>query len=469
MTTTRSDLPRVGSPSFTPLLIRYLLSHPALHGWSINPSLFSILLLALITRKGGVVIDVSPRDVTTSVNVVQSMVESIFGIRTHTLALYDDSTLDDLSQSLSRSVSISDGASNTLACRALHVSASEGQNGKADGAEKLEVLIVTGLEHANSPVKIKLCDILTKKRLQIRPAMGGGGDHTETRVEDLIVGEIVEVEYDPLVIWIREEGSEVPSWVIDHLILGCQLDSLNIELPPSELEEDQTGIIPSSYISTLKSLLPYVHIHAPLQIHISNLLSAVSSHPSLRTSLTGKAVRAFPELIRAHRLLSGDFKVPQAFLNPAGSGHEVEKEKEKKGLGGGIGGVDTWNQLAGEQPTLGSFAKNATAAAAAAEEAGAGGRGEGGRGDEEGDIEDPYCAPSNVQGVWKVFAAHRCKLRTEREEVMYLIKGSAGSAFASEGGSGRGVRGDKLENADRNVREKRRGVDTILEEITRTV
>ena len=53
-----AQLPQPGTPSFTPLLLRTLLSAPSLHGWTFDPNLFSVLLLALIVKKGGVIVDV---------------------------------------------------------------------------------------------------------------------------------------------------------------------------------------------------------------------------------------------------------------------------------------------------------------------------------------------------------------------------------------------------------------------------
>jgi hypothetical protein len=48
-----------------------------------------------------------------------------------------------------------------------------------------------------------------------------------------------------------------------------------------------------------------VHIHPPLAIHLSNLQSATSHHPRLKTTLTARSQLAFSALIKAHRVLEG--------------------------------------------------------------------------------------------------------------------------------------------------------------------
>jgi len=51
-------LPTPGTPSFLPLLIDHLLTSPQLRGWNFDPTLLSALLIALIVRRGGVIVDV---------------------------------------------------------------------------------------------------------------------------------------------------------------------------------------------------------------------------------------------------------------------------------------------------------------------------------------------------------------------------------------------------------------------------
>ncbi|WVQ67195.1 uncharacterized protein L199_005390 [Kwoniella botswanensis] len=417
------DLPQIGSPSFTPLLLRYVLAHPSLDGWPINPSLFSVIILAMIVRKGGVVVDTNKRDVDVLVNAVHHMIRLIFDLRVYHLSLDEHSGLEDVVNHLSHQTS---QPNRTMLDRGYDNERQPGRQIDNEDADEMEVLVITGLESARSPVKVKLAGIMTKKRIRVPSSQKNDED---------VTGDGLERKSDPLIIWVREEGKEVPSWMIDHFMLGLNIDSDDIEPPPSDLDYPPSGegILPNTYINQLASLLPYVHIHAPLKIHMSNLLSAVSSHPGLRTAMTGRSTRCFGEYVKAHRLLSGSFTVPYAFFESSSTqnGYE-EKSLKGTGLGGGIGGVDTWAEMAGEEPSLSKFVSET-----------------------EGVVDDVYCTPANVEGVWKVFVGHRCRSREEREEVMYLIKGSAVDGNADETKKKKGG--------------KRRGVDRILDEILRTV
>ncbi|KAK6909618.1 hypothetical protein L486_00734 [Kwoniella mangroviensis CBS 10435] len=417
------DLPQIGSPSFTPLLLRYVLAHPSLGGWPINPSLFSVLLLAMIVRKGGAVIDTGKRDVDNLVRVIQHMIKLIFDLRVYHLSLDEHSGLEHLENNLSHQVSKPNSPLLDRKYEDDERSHKQAQRHK-ETEDEIEVLVITGLENASSPVRVKLAEIMTKKRIRVSHGQKNEGD---------VTGDGSERKFNPLIIWVRVEGKEVPSWMIDHFMLGLNIDSEEIEPPPSDLNYPPSGegILPKTYINQLASLLPFVHTHAPLKIHMSNLLSAVSSHPGLRTAMTGRSTRRFGEYIQAHRLLSGSFTVPYTFLENSSTQHRDGEDSMKgKGLGGGIGGVDTWAEMAGEEPSLTKFASET-----------------------EGDVEDVYCTPANVEGVWKVFVGHRCRRREEREEVMWLIKGSA-------------VDGDET-----SMRKSgnRRGSDKILDEILRTV
>lgn len=69
-------------------------------------------------------------------------------------------------------------------------------------------------------------------------------------------------------------------------------------------------------------------------------------------------------------------------------------------------------------------------------------RGDCGRGEEQ--LEDWYATPSNVQGVWKVCMIHRVRKRQDREEVMWLMKGSASGAVKKSRRRGVGMILDDL-------------------------
>ncbi|WRT70408.1 uncharacterized protein IL334_007406 [Kwoniella shivajii] len=414
-----SELPNLGSPSFTPLLLRYVSSHLGSRGWSINPSLFSILLLALIVRRGGIVIDVTKMDIVNVERMITAMVKSIFGLHVHYLSIHEDLEPEELVDMLmhppiTHLSSLPDTPGDTPPPPNAY-------KWREEQIERPEVLIITGLEKASSPVRVKLGDIMVKKKIDI--PSDSQKDVSLAEVDHVNMTKS-EKKFDPLVIWIREEGEEIPSFLIDQFMLGITLEPENNGLPPSDI--DGSGIIPFDYINTLTSLLPYVHIHPPLQVHISNLLSAISSHPSLKSVITGKATRSFPEYIKAHRLLSGSFEIPSSF-QVVSSISDEDRLKDTKGLGGGVGGVDTWASLAGEQPSLSTLSS-------------------------DHDIEDPFATPNNVEGIWRVFMKHRCRKRHETEEVMWLIKGSATENKMPKRKNGKG-----------------RGVDKILDEIIRTV
>lgn len=67
------SLPAPGSPSFSFLLLQHVLSHPALKGWVVNPPLFSTILLILIVKNGGLIIDVDDYKSDRVVEVVRAV------------------------------------------------------------------------------------------------------------------------------------------------------------------------------------------------------------------------------------------------------------------------------------------------------------------------------------------------------------------------------------------------------------
>ncbi|WVQ71540.1 hypothetical protein IAR50_001079 [Cryptococcus sp. DSM 104548] len=422
---TNPALPVPGDDDFPRRLLHYLAAHPHLRSWALSPPLLSIILLVLIARQGGLVVDVEDEGRDKLVHIICAMMESIFGMTVRTLSLSAATGTEELPWSLFRdhhnprhtpshqSTQSSDtplrpklGARTSTDLEAnghLH------HNLPKDHLDIPQVLIVTGLESATSPVQMKLCGYLTKKRVEAR-----------VEEEDRVWA------FEPVVVWVRREGAEVPWWVTDHFMCGTTVDPFAMDKPPRDLHPG--ALIPQPYLRTLSLLLPYTHIHASVSMHISNLLSAITTHPSLHSAITSRAVRAFPTYVRAHRLLFGDFTLPPMFevkLHERHSGQGLEA-KSKKGLGGGAGGVDSWNLLAGEEPDVNGLRQE---------------------GDEE-ELDGWYVTPANVQGVWDVFMAHRVKKRREREEVMWLIKGAAhGGRRSAPGGS----------------------VDDILNEIIRTI
>jgi hypothetical protein len=50
-------LPQPGVPGFAPALVAAVSSSPLLRGWPVDGTLTAVLLLALMTRRGGVLLD----------------------------------------------------------------------------------------------------------------------------------------------------------------------------------------------------------------------------------------------------------------------------------------------------------------------------------------------------------------------------------------------------------------------------
>lgn len=67
------SLPAPGSPGFSALLFRHVLDHPALKDWAVNPSLFSTILLTLIAKNGGLIIDIDDYKSDKIVGVVRTV------------------------------------------------------------------------------------------------------------------------------------------------------------------------------------------------------------------------------------------------------------------------------------------------------------------------------------------------------------------------------------------------------------
>jgi hypothetical protein len=131
----------------------------------------------------------------------------------------------------------------------------------------------------------------------------------------------------------------------------------------------------SQYVSSLHEQSLEIHIHPPLSLHISNLLSATSHHPRLRTHLTARAQLAFPALIKAHRVL-------------------------------------------------------------------------------EGSAPAPYATADNADAIYLMLVRHRVSLRAKRQEILWLLQGSAA---------------DALDHGHDDPKHERRKTDTILAGILSTV
>ncbi|WVN85242.1 uncharacterized protein L203_100387 [Cryptococcus depauperatus CBS 7841] len=406
-------LPDPGAAGFTPLLLKHVQQHPNLKGWSVNPSLFSILLLVLIVNKGGLIVDVEEYGRNEILQVVQAMVQSIFGLSTGYISLGRSTHTEELPWKLfrhdplifSRGPRHSPKLAHTPSRRTATVkgwnqrfadSETETSYHNLDQArlDLPDVLIVTGLENAPSTVQMKINEYLRKKQIEVWIDPVGEDGERRTRTW----------RFNPLIIWIRQKTTKVPCWVIDHFGCNTSLHPSVISLPPRDLRLG--AIVPKSYISILALLLPFTYIHPPLSIHISNLFSAVNGHPALHSTLTQRAVRTFPDFVRAHRLLLGGFDLPEDFETRLYEKHFGTKDSSQKGketMSNWINEFCLRTDWAGEVPDIRDLLKKNLG---------------------EEDIENWYATLFNVEGVWKVCMAHRVRQRQEREEVMWLMTGS---------------------------------------------
>ena len=404
-----SSLPEPGTEPLVAALLDHFQSLPHLSDLSPDPLIFSAILLNLIVNRGGLIVDLpgntDAKRKSRAVHHIASISRSIFGRRTHVTTLNEDigphmleyRFWDDPSQ----------GVADTIVC--------------------------TGIEDISGPTRLRLVDILLKRRLTFGPqataAMplpSGAGDTAHVPFPD-----------DLLFIWVRDAGRpDPPGWFIDQF--ASSIPSYPNDLPSTPRgspSEELRHVIPREYIANLRRLLDYTHIHPPLSVHLSNLLSALSAHPRLQATLTSRAVSAFPLFVRAHRLISAPFDIP------AGWDEALRRRvytvdgthTDRFGVGGGKGGVDTWARAAGEEPPVSDLSL---------------------AGLEEGYDYGWYANEENVNGVWSLCMRHRVKARRRRGEVMWLLQGGA------------------ADEVDTEVDVKRKGdaeVDQIMDDILQAI
>ena len=203
-----------------------------------------------------------------------------------------------------------------------------------------------------------------------------------------------------------------------------------------------------------------MHIHPPLQIHISNLLSGITAHPRLHSSITGRAATLFPRLVQAHRLLSGPFYLPMGWQEGLERRRRIQAGEDVdaytfyngkdgrgggdggKGLSGGKGGVGMWDVFSGSEPSVLDLGRAVTGEVE----------------EEEEEEDEPYTTPVNVEGVFWTGLRHRIRYREEMDEVMWFLKGTASDMLAGKG-----------EASAKDGRRKGREVDRVLGKILQSV
>lgn len=528
-------IPEPGTPHFLPRLLEYIES--VRPGWSFSPTggladVLAALLLVRIVHCGGLLLDVKPSgkddDLFRVGAVVRALCSDLFGLRTAHLHLDQSSEPSDLSARMmyhSRRpsypsanpnerppscLSVPDQARSRPRSRANTIlsakSAKSGRSGRTEqsvyisarqsavsislGGDTPSVLrdnvsqsdghgetfddedahhtlasalIVTGLEDTNSPSTIKLVDILTSRKVRL-----GAQDHA--------------LPSDFTLIWVRDQNTKCgPGWLVDQFAYSLATSAALLPSPPQSSFAPGDSPIPPDYIHHLRQLLPYTHIRPPLEIHLSNLASAINSHPRLASTLTARFAHLLPQFARAHRLLSRPFSLPRGWRTVLDDPGECA-ERDRFSLGGGRGGVYTWGREAGEQPSLLELAAMAKRHASGqhhddSTKADGGGATEGVELKEE-PLEDWYALPRDVAGVFEGCVAHRVEWRDDGQDIMWLLKGGAerlvnhsSSSGGLPAGQGSGLEVDieREMQGRKTPRHKRRRVERILRDILATV
>ena len=132
-------------------------------------------------------------------------------------------------------------------------------------------------------------------------------------------------------------------------------------------------------------------------------------------------------------------------------------------MSGGKGGVGMWDVFAGAEPSVRDLGAGFGSSNSRRRRlAGVAGEVEEEEDAEEGD--DPYATPTNVEGVFWTALRHRVRYREERDEVMWLLKGTASDVLADVAGAGAGGK-----NKEQESRKRANEVDQILSKILSSV
>ncbi|BEJ13189.1 hypothetical protein CspHIS471_0303630 [Cutaneotrichosporon sp. HIS471] len=382
------QLPHPGISGFTPSLVAALNASPTLRRWPVDDTLVAVLLLALMARRGGVLLDAT--NVSKVAKVAGAHTTSVFGLETRFVHLSSMSVASDVVLKVPDHPPSGTSTSDTSTPSDTSVR----PDPSAYPPMTPRAMVVTGLEDAPPPVLVRL-------RSEVAAAERKG---------DV-----------PLIIWVRDEerADDAPAWLLDIFVCSALLYAEDLTLPPPNLGAN--ALVPPDYIRDLRSFLPLTHIHPPLESHINNLLAALSLHQSLEANLSARATASLNSLVKAQRILAGPFDLPDGWqenLHAWQAAKSAEAEYEAGfgsslpasalrsrtagnvgGYGGGPGGVDTWSQRAGETPTpvkmLGPGAN------------------------------DWYCDPGNVEGAWELGVRHRVRSRQPGQAPLFALNGSA--------------------------------------------
>ncbi|KAL7418266.1 hypothetical protein Q5752_006722 [Cryptotrichosporon argae] len=436
------DLPQPGAPSFTRQLYATLARAPSLNGWIPDPSLFSTLLLALIVKQGGVLVDAPKKSARAAGKEAVTILRCIFGLEP--IVVRCDETTDPTSfaraitcesagrrdrpittpsRKASRLSRMERSATSSFLGR---LSESPARMSEHEAERRASGRRPSSGDRLDRSCKAKEIDIASRPIAQaivIRGLERAGATVAMELVENLNRGWI---EYagvqrdlrDALVVWVRADGKEAPFWLVDEF--ACSVSLPDAETPP---ELEPAALVPPAYLLDLRNLLDFTHVHPPLHTHMTNLLSSLILHPRLSATITARASKSLGALVRAHRLLQGDFELPARWVTELrrwARSAEIPLHHAGGKYAGGRGGVDTWARRAGEKPDVADL------------------RGEGAGEDEGGD--DWYALPRNVAGVWVSAFRHRVKFRQRGDESLWVL---VGSARERAWGGGRGKTKDR--------------------------
>lgn len=174
-------------------------------------------------------------------------------------------------------------------------------------------------------------------------------------------------------------------------------------LPSQPVPPQGLGVYPlldASYVADVRSLLIPTHMHPPLEIYVSNLVSALALHPTLVAQLSRSATASLDAFVRAHCVLSSVFHLPPGWRESMATWKKLAG-RTATALTVGEGGVGDWASKAGERP------KPALVFGADTE------------------VEDWYARPDNARAVFAIVMRHRCRERRGGENLLYALDGSA--------------------------------------------
>lgn len=159
-------------------------------------------------------------------------------------------------------------------------------------------------------------------------------------------------------------------------------------------------LLDAGYVADVRSLLIPTYMHPPLEIYVSNLVSALALHPTLEAQLSRSATASLDAFVRAHTVLSSVFHLPRGWRESMAA-WKKRSGRSATPLTVGEGGMGDWASRAGERPKPALVFGADTL------------------------VEDWYARPENARAVFAVVMRHRCRERRGGENMLYALEGSA--------------------------------------------